>query len=144
MMQAGTYYIGDLCYVMHPEWDEFCKITIKGHAVLDGEFQLADGRKFATYGTAYGDGCYPASNGAELGVDAGLIGCIRVEDIRDKVSMDEMKRLGTIVTFDTSFVTGENEGTIKFGHITVETGDTDEDYSGEYDGYDYEDEEEEA
>jgi hypothetical protein len=21
-MKAGTYYIGDLCYVMHKEWDE--------------------------------------------------------------------------------------------------------------------------
>jgi len=22
IMQAGTYLIGDLCYVMHPQWDE--------------------------------------------------------------------------------------------------------------------------
>jgi hypothetical protein len=143
MMKAGTYYIGDLCYVMHPEWDEYCDITIKGHDCLDGEFQLADGRKFATYGTAYGDGCYPASNGSNLSVDAGLIGCILVEDIRDDITMDAMKRLGTIVTFETSFVTGESDGTIKFGHITVETGDEEED---EYEGYDndYNEEEEDA
>ena len=56
MMPAGKYYIGDLCYVMHPEWDEFCRITISGNECLQGEFNLADGRRFATFTTAYGDG----------------------------------------------------------------------------------------
>jgi hypothetical protein len=41
MMQPGKYYIGDLCYVMHGEWDEFCALTIVGDKVLDGEFNLA-------------------------------------------------------------------------------------------------------
>jgi len=53
MMKAGTYYIGDLCYVMHPEWDEFCALTISGHNVLDGEFNLKDGRRFATFTTKW-------------------------------------------------------------------------------------------
>ena len=58
-MPAGKYYIGDLCYVMSDaEWEEFCSITIDGHNVIDGEFQLKDGRRFATYGTAFGDGVY--------------------------------------------------------------------------------------
>ena len=39
-MPAGTYYIGDLCYVMtDAEWEQFCKITINGNKVLDGEFE---------------------------------------------------------------------------------------------------------
>jgi hypothetical protein len=25
-MPAGRYYIGDLCYVMHDEWDEACAL----------------------------------------------------------------------------------------------------------------------
>lgn len=140
MMPAGKYYIGDLCYVMHPEWDEFCAITIKGRECMDGEFTLADGRRFATYGTAYGDGCYPCSNGAELGVDAGLIGCIRVEDIRDAEGLARLEQLGTVVEFDREFTTSECEGTIRFGHISVETGFEEE----EYDHYDYETEEDEA
>ena len=56
MMPAGTYYVGDLCYVMSDEeWDQFCSITIEGMNCLEGEFTMPDGRRFATYGTAYGD-----------------------------------------------------------------------------------------
>ena len=123
MMQPGTYYIGDLCYVMPNDWDEFCKITIK-ESVLEGEFELADGRKFAAYSTAYGDGAYPCSNGAQLGVDAGLIGCILVQDIRG-VEEKEFNRLGTVVTFDAPFTTGEQNGVISFGDITVDTAEDD-------------------
>ena len=81
MMKAGKYYIGDLCYVMHPEWDEFCSLTINGHNVLDGEFNLKDGRRFATFTTKWGDGTYKDEQGRSYGVDAGLIGCIAVDDI---------------------------------------------------------------
>lgn len=134
-MPAGKYYIGDLCYVMHDEWDEFCNITIKDNEVLDGEFTLADGRRFATYGTAYGDGAYPASNGSTLGVDAGLIGCIRVEDIR--ASDSNNIALGTVVEFTAPFETSESNGVIRFGHVTVDTAASEED---EYvEDYNYED-----
>lgn len=119
MMQAGTYYIGDLCYVMPNEWNEFCKITITESAI-DGEFEFADGRKFAAYSTSYGDGVYPCSNGAMLGVDAGLIGCMLVQDIRG-VEEKEINRLGTVVTFDEPFTTGEKDGVISFGYVTVDT-----------------------
>lgn len=135
MMPAGRYYVGDLCYVMHPEWDEFCDITIKGNECLDGEFTLKDGRRFATYGTMYGDGLYPTNVGANLSVDAGLIGCIRVEDIRDpEATLAAMESLGTIVEFGTDFVTGSGkDGTIQFGRVLVETGDIEDDYDGQPD-----------
>ena len=81
MMKAGTYYVGDLCYVMHGEWDEFCNLTIVGQKVLDGEFNLADGRRFATFTTQWGDGTYQDQQGREYSVDAGLIGCIALENI---------------------------------------------------------------
>ena len=138
MMQAGKYYIGDLCYVMHDAWDEFCDITIDGNNCKDGEFQLKDGRKFATYGTAYGDGCYPAAIRGEVigecGVDAGLIGCIRVEDIKD-TTYDNLESLGVIVDFEHPFVTGEEKGVIYFGHVAVDTAGSFE----EEEDYDYSD-----
>lgn len=129
-MPAGKYYVGDLCYVMHPEWDEFCDLTISGHACLDGEFNLKDGRRFATYGTLYGDGVYRSTLGTMHSVDAGLIGCIRVEDIRDPVATDaHMKGLGAIIEFTEPFNTGSLEGTIMFGDVEIETGDMeDEDF----------------
>lgn len=136
MMPAGRYYVGDLCYVMtDKEWDQFCSITIKGNQCLDGEFEMPDGRKFATYGTAWGDGCYRDQLGNEYCVDAGLIGCIRVEDIRAE-KYEDIERLGAIHEFKTDFVTSGGrgtpkwEGTIQFGRIAIET-----DPSGDDDDY---------
>lgn len=125
MLPAGQYYIGDLCYVMHKEWNEFCNITISGNNLLEGEFQLADGRRFAAYGTAFGDGVYGVSTGGTVGVDAGLIGCIRVEDI----SPEDVANiaLGVVVEFDNAFRTSSDGETITFGHVNVFTGD----YEGE-------------
>ena len=85
MMRPGTYYVGDLCYVMHPQWEEVCALMFAtdGGGVLDGEFNLANGVRFAVHGTAYGDGVYKGSDAKDYPVDAGLIGCIRVEDVYD-------------------------------------------------------------
>ena len=131
MMKAGKYYVGDLCYVMHDVWDEFCDITISGHECLEGEFELKDGRRFATYSTKYGDGLYPSNIGSMFSVDAGLIGCIRVEDIRDPEATETyMQELGAIVEFGTDFVTeGDRRGSgiIQFGRVIIETGDMEED-----------------
>jgi hypothetical protein len=122
-MPSGTYYIGDLCYVMKPEWEEFCDITIEGYGCKDGEFALKDGRRFATYGTLYGDGTYRSNIGSRHSVDAGLIGCIRVEDIKDpSATMQQMRDLGTIVDFDEPFETSESEGVICFGIVEIDTG----------------------
>lgn len=129
MMKEGKYYIGDLCYVMHGEWDEFCSLTIDGHNCKDGEFQLKDGRKFATYGTAFGDGCYNAREHGvdigECGVDAGLIGCILLSDIKDirENNIDG----GVIVDFPAPFETSEEGGVIYIGHIAINTNWDDED-----------------
>ena len=128
MMPAGKYYIGDLCYVMtNEEWEEFCSITItKEGKCLDGEFQLKDGRRFATYGTKYGDGVYYDYYGHSYSVDDGLIGCIRVEDIKAN-KYDNLLDLGAIQEFDADFVTGGGrgkpgwDGLIQFGHVVIET-----------------------
>lgn len=127
-MPAGKYYVGDLCYVMHPEWDEFCGITIKGNQCLEGEFNLKDGRRFAAFNTMWGDGEYKDQYGNSYSVDAGLIGCIRLEDIRDETYGD-IEDLGNIVEFHSDFVVrgGRTEmgrdwdGVIQFGHIRIET-----------------------
>lgn len=139
-MPAGQYYIGDLCYVMNApgEWDKFCDITIDGRNCLDGEFEL-NGRRFATYGTAYGDGCYQSNvSSKELGVDAGLIGCILVSDIKDFPGADKCG--GIIVDFPEEFETGEDDGTITFGHVSIPTSfnmdDDAEDYNPDDDDFD--------
>jgi hypothetical protein len=124
MMKAGKYYIGDLCYVMHDQWDEFCDITIDDRVCKEGEFRLKNGTNFATYGTQYGDGTFYDQNKYEYGVDAGLLGCIRVEDIDDPEGIERMEELGHVYTFDRPFRTGRtSDGTIYFGHVRIPTGE---------------------
>ena len=119
MMKAGKYYIGDLCYVMHPEWDEFCSLTINGHNVLDGEFNLKDGRRFATFTTKWGDGTYKDEQGRSYGVDAGLIGCIAVDDITPS-ELENLKD-GHVVEFVQDFSTFSAGGIIRIGSVCIDT-----------------------
>jgi hypothetical protein len=119
MMKAGTYYIGDLCYVMHPEWDEFCSLTISGNNVLDGEFNLKDGRRFATFTTKWGDGTYKDEQGREYGVDAGLIGCINVKDIAPS-ELENLKD-GHVIEFVQDFSTFSAGGIIRIGSVCIDT-----------------------
>jgi hypothetical protein len=146
MMPAGRYYVGDLCYVMHDEWDEFCNLTIeydkerKSGKVLDGEFNLADGRRFATYKTAYGDGTYESNDGTQLSVDAGLIGCILMDDITENISEERILELGDIVEFQHPFQTSSDDGIISFGDYSV---DTDPPYDEEPNDEYYDEEEDE-
>ena len=119
-MPAGKYYVGDLCYVMHDEWDEFCSLTINGHNVLDGEFNLKDGRRFATYTTKYGDGNYFDQDGKSYDVDAGLIGCVALEDI----NFDDKSNFvagGRVVEFTKDFTTFSAGGVITIGNISIDT-----------------------
>lgn len=136
MMPAGKYYVGDLCYVMtNEEWNEFCKLTTSGNQCIDGEFNFADGRRFATYGTKWGDGEYRSNVGTSHSVDAGLIGCFRVEDIKAN-KYDDIESLGAIVDFEKDFKTYENDGLIVLGHVIINT-DPDE-YYEEEDEHEYE------
>lgn len=114
-MPAGNYYVGDLCYVLHNAWDEFCD-------KLDhqGENTLKDGRRYAWYHTASGDGCYQDQYGREYGVDAGLIGCILLSDIeKDEPANDP--QLGHIVEFGAPFEISYDNGKIHIGHIVIDT-----------------------
>ena len=125
MMPAGRYYVGDLCYVMHPQWEEFCDITISGPSVEDGEFELKNGVRFATLCTLYGDGTYEDQFGNSYPVDAGLIGCIRVEDISDETAD---LTLGNVVDFEEEFEVSSDNGILYLGHIVINTGDEEDDY----------------
>jgi hypothetical protein len=89
----------------------------------------------------YGDGTYRSNIGTEHGVDAGLIGCIRVEDISEDLSEDELREYGAIVEFDADFSTDSVGGTIRFGSVEIFTADVDvEDEYEPDEGYEYEDE----
>jgi len=121
-MPAGTYYVGDLCYVMNDAWDEVCGLTIKGHDCLEGEFTLKDGRRFAMYSTKYGDGVYYDQDGGSYSVDAGSIGCILMSDIKDP---NPFVKGGQEKFFGSEFSTSAIAGTIHFGAVAIDTGGSD-------------------
>ena len=120
MMKAGKYYVGDLCYVLHDRWDEFCSLTCSGNRVLDGEFNLADGTRFATFTTKYGDGNYFDQEGKSYDVDAGLIGCVALADINFDDKSNSVAG-GRVVEFVKDFTTFSAGGVISIGNISIDT-----------------------
>lgn len=116
-LAAGTYYIGDLCYVLGNRWDEFCDLTIDGNSVKEGAFIMADGTQFITFGTAYGDGLYFDQDGNEYPVDAGLIGCV----LADKVDSDARLDLGKVHVFENDVWANSDGKVLTFGHIWIDT-----------------------
>ena len=134
-LAAGTYYVGDLCYVLGNRWDEFCDLTIDGNNVKEGIFTMADGTQFVSFGTAWGDGLYYDQDGNEYPVDAGLIGCVLAE----KVDSDANLSLGKVHTFEKSFYAFSDGQVLTFGYVSI---DTDPEFEeDDYDYYDDEDEE---
>jgi hypothetical protein len=118
-MPAGSYYIGDLCYVLDDDWDEACSMFFAGrsdHGVNQGGFTLRDGRNFVCFNTAWGDGGYEDNYGRMYGVDAGCIGAIQVP------AGSKAPWGGNIVEFKNAFeCRKEGRGTLIFGDVIIET-----------------------
>jgi hypothetical protein len=113
---AGKYYVGDLCYVMHAEWDE-------GRTDMgcnQGEFTLKDGTRFVSYNTKWGDGTYKDNSGRSYSVDAGLLGIVALKDI-DLSNPDNDCSGGTIVEFKQPFNCEGEDGFMRFGNIMIDT-----------------------
>lgn len=141
-MPAGKYYIGDLCYVLHDSWDQFCDITISDHSCLSGEFNFKDGRRFASFTTKWGDGSYEDQYAREYGVDAGLIGCISVNDIDEELKSMAIgvgpRFGGQIHVFDQPFDCYSRDGKIHIGDVVIDTDPSYEDLEEDYaEGDDY-------
>lgn len=120
-LPAGIYYIGDLCYCMHTSWDEICDIFLRNNTLAEGLHTLKDGRVFAIFPTLYGDGTYWDQCGGEYSVDAGVIGCIRLEDMDPDADPAYWGRLGQVVKFSAPFTVSRVGGRLTFGHIHIDT-----------------------
>jgi hypothetical protein len=117
-LPAGNYYIGDPCYVIS-DWDSFCQTWFNEEP---GIFDF-DGYDVCVFNTQYGDGSYKTNDGSWLPVDAGLIGAIP-EVLMTRGGAPD----GMMVSFAEPFSCGyDSEGTLQFGHVTVQTGDVEDD-----------------
>ena len=117
ILQKGVYYIGDLCYVMDQEWEELCDL-IEGNQYPDeGVYRFTDGRRFAIFNTAFGDGEYYDKQKRSYSVDSGTLGCIKVDDLTKEVD----EALGNVVEMPTDFYCYSDGKTIYFGDIAIQT-----------------------
>lgn len=123
--QAVSYFVGDLCYVLHDVWDEVCSLI--SYDNIQSGYQLRDGRKFFLLGTAYGDGTYEDQNGRIYGVDSGTLGAIKETDIRDSTyKRSKLERLGNFVEMPelSEFECYDDMGLLVFGSVEIQTGDS--------------------
>lgn len=128
MTQKQRYYIGDLCYVMHDVWDEVCNLAFpEDRTEYGGFFTLEDGRQFAIYGTAYGDGEYFDGQGKRYSVDSGTIGMLLADDIRDEIAYLEGGNFHEFENPLNENCCGEENGEIWFGSVCINTADSPED-----------------
>lgn len=75
-LPAGTYFIGDPCYVMDDQdWLRFCQWFDRVEAGEETEDDLEEWNGVAAGYTRYGDGTYSTSHG-NFSVDSGMIGVI--------------------------------------------------------------------
>lgn len=131
-MEAGTFYVGDLCYVLNDSWDEFCKLTIRDEECVSGGFRFADGREFVSFTTIYGDGTYEDNELRQYPVDAGLIGCIRVDDM--DCDVEDVCDGGQIIKFEKPFVCELVDGILYFGKVAIDL-DPSDDYNEDEEEY---------
>ena len=128
IMPAGRYFVGDLCYVISSQWDDFCsKALSRNKDSNDHIITLNTGVSVAFIHTMHGDGVYSDQFNNSYPVDAGLIGCIKVDDIIDPAANTD---LGDIVEFDQAFECFSYNGILHFGHISIDTDDDDEENDG--------------
>ena len=126
------YWIGDLCYVMHDVWSEVCDLLPFDNS--EHEFELEDGRKFILFSTAFGDGVYQDQKGNRYPVDAGVIGAIKADDIRDSEAWIDGGNFHRFPAAIDGMDCYYDNGEINIYTVRIETGD---------EGYEDEDEDQE-
>ena len=116
IVPKGSYVIGDPCYAV-PDKDWIALLETCNYFESPIGYVKDGMQKFPVlaFGTKWGDGAYRGTDGNEYGVDAGLIGLVPVEIVKD---LSEH----TIVTFEKpTLCIDDTSGKLKFGHITIDT-----------------------
>ena len=117
-MEAGTYYVGDLGYVLSDnDWDEIVRITNMGNWKTEtfGMFQMKSGVSFCNFRTTDGDGKYQDTEGRIYKVDSGRIGCIPI------TCMSTYSPYGNVVSIHESFTPFIRDSIIYMGTIEIDT-----------------------
>lgn len=149
-LAAGTYLVGDPCYAfsndgpdnwmpwLNDAWKDADPNQVR---ILDGRVK---GMRVAASGTAYGDGSYEDQDGFSYPVDAGMLGAVHIDFLRnlypekDGLHPERLEAdLGMrVVEFAAPFHIEYDDGLIQIGHIAIQTGDEDEEDESYWDDED--------
>lgn len=81
------FYIGDICYVLSDE--HYHGFWGKRYEYKDGIYKIDEkGLGFAVSGTSYGDGSYSDQRGNVYEVDAGVIGLVPLELVKEGADLE--------------------------------------------------------
>jgi hypothetical protein len=124
LVPAGEYVLGDPCYaVPHEEWGNFCDSLFSSDS---GCIAYIKGRDCLSFRTAFGDGGYMGTDGAEYGVDSGMIGLVPIT--LPGVIFDGVYQTKVIFDLPTRCYTdGTSSGMLHFGDLTIDTVQDDDD-----------------
>jgi hypothetical protein len=127
VVPQGSYVIGDPCYaVPDKDWDGLLQSCNYFESPIG---YVKDGvQKFPVlgFGTKWGDGSYRGTDGRVYDVDAGLIGLVPVELVKNLAEHTIL-----VLNKDTLCV-NDGSGKLTFGHITIETDPSEEEEDENY------------
>jgi hypothetical protein len=90
LMPAGTYYIGDPCYLFNGPtgdewWNKLCDLMFRPmyHGLLE-----VDRITVWSDSTNFGDGSYSSNKDREYFVDSGTIGIVRIDNVQNHTAID--------------------------------------------------------
>ncbi len=134
-LPPGEYWVGDPCYVIDDsQWAAFRKSIDRqsGHSQHPGH-------QSAVFTTRYGDGNYPDDRRRHYSVDSGQIGAVPRELAAKCTKGADRKHYTDLGNFITSKqpldCSADEEGHLRFGEITIYTGDLPEDEDEDDEGY---------
>lgn len=139
-LPAGTYYIGDICYVL----DDVVYESVFGETGYEEGLYMKDSKKFFLVGqTSWGDGEFSGSDGCKYLVDAGVIGIVSEELISSDPDSGKDTDGGKVYTFLTPVVVTMEKGIFTFEskdiYLRINTGYEHEDEDDEGDDEEHED-----
>lgn len=111
-MNKGTYYIGDLSYVLENNKD------ILGIRNKNGKYILDNGGIIRFYSISLEERFYQDQFGQDYHIKNGNLGCIMIENI-DYIKAE--LNHGQIIKFYDDFNVWNSFGRILFGHICIDT-----------------------
>jgi hypothetical protein len=129
-LPAGTYFIGDPCYLIKKQWGEVCDKMDNQRAALI----TINNQKLFIAETRFGDGEYIDDFGENYSVDSGTIAVTPLE-LNDKATLANLKIYGCVKEFPKEFECSWSEGIFEIDNIIINTTwdlEEEEDFSLDY------------